>query len=393
MANGFLTSSPTSRHGDSLVNGVANRSVGCKFTCPGTGVREVTEIGAWVSADAAASFRLAIFTHDAANNNPDALVDNSTSAELSHSSGTVTKKSHTYAAGAKPLVTGGQVYWLCVIYADANLNFDYLSGGSGTIVFTDATAYPTFPTPAQWDAGTEFAEDDGIYAVLSSTEFFGQLTGTSDDNSGGQDQFSWYSGKSFQCPGSPGDTVTIKELSAYVQNGGSAGKIRIGIYDSDGNLVCQGTAQVSFSGTFSWQGHLAQADMTPNPCTLVGGDYYRLAMYTPNDDRVNFKYQAGSSGDVKYTVTNYDSGLPSSFPAGTNWSGWWMIRCGVEVTAGALEISAQDSCSASESRSIEEGLQYFGQTTTSGTESTYGPRSRGATIAPSSLGPVPVPGR
>jgi hypothetical protein len=165
--NGFQTSSPTVRFGIIEFNEVANKSRARKFVCPGSGTQEITEIGAWVSADAATTtvFKLAIFTHDAANNNPDTMVANSESAELSHNTTTVTKKSHTY--GTKPQLTGGSTYWLARLNQDANMNIDSNEGGGVMAQITTIT-YPTWPTADQWDTATDIDDDDGIYAVYQA---------------------------------------------------------------------------------------------------------------------------------------------------------------------------------------------------------------------------------
>jgi len=167
MANGFLTSSPGSRHGDQVSDIVAT-SVASKFTCPGSGTQEISEIGMWLSADSstAAAFRLAIYTHDAVNNNPNTMVANSESAELTHNTTSVVKKSHTY--GTKPQLTGGTVYWLARNHADSNSNQDRLSGGGAVFVDSDVGGYPTWATAAQWDAGSEWDDDVGIYAVYQA---------------------------------------------------------------------------------------------------------------------------------------------------------------------------------------------------------------------------------
>ena len=164
--NGFQTSSPTGRHGANEDNQDADISIAQKFVCPGSGTQEITEIGAWVySASGTTAFRLAIFTHDAANNNPDTMVANSESDELTHSTTTFTKKSHTY--GTKPQLTGGGTYWLGITTADANFRVDANTTG-GNQVYRSVTPYHNWPTAADWDAGSDVVMDYGIYAVYQA---------------------------------------------------------------------------------------------------------------------------------------------------------------------------------------------------------------------------------
>jgi hypothetical protein len=110
------------------------------------------------------TFRLAIFSDDSGNNNPDTMVLNSQSAELSHSTTTLTKVSNAY--GTKPQVTGGSVYWLAYLTSNGNCQFDKLSQASPVInVYYWATTYPTWPSAAQWDSGADSEEDGGVYAI------------------------------------------------------------------------------------------------------------------------------------------------------------------------------------------------------------------------------------
>jgi hypothetical protein len=181
-AHGFLTATPTYRSGTEFANPGANIASAVKFTCPGSGTQEITEIGLWVKADLSTTcaFRLAIFTHDVANDNPDTIVANSESAELSHGTTTITKKSHTY--GTKPQLTGGTVYWLVYYAADANAGINKTSDVAAN-VWTVAATYPTWPTAAQWDSGTDGTEDASLYAVYqeaaasSTADLFVTLAG------------------------------------------------------------------------------------------------------------------------------------------------------------------------------------------------------------------------
>ena len=167
MANGFLTSSPSARHGDNWGDMVVNYSVGGKFVAPGSGPLTLQEIGGWFSVDSSTTtaFRLAVFTHDAANNCPETMVANSESAELTHNTTSFVKKSHTYS-GTKPVVTGGSTYWIVGLYADSNANLDDFVAG-GTTTAATGGAYPTWATGATWESGSDGAQDFSYYAVYA----------------------------------------------------------------------------------------------------------------------------------------------------------------------------------------------------------------------------------
>ena len=98
-----------------------------KYTCPGTGLQAISEIGLWCDAEGStANFKLSIWTHDATNNVPEALVSNSETPELTQTGGTVSKVYYPYTT--KPILTGGEVYWLVWYTKDANLGPDKPTG-------------------------------------------------------------------------------------------------------------------------------------------------------------------------------------------------------------------------------------------------------------------------
>src|SRR5258706_9798599 len=96
-------------------------------------------------------------------------------------------------------------------------------------------------------------------------------------NSGGAET-DWNGTQTYTCPGS--GTQTIVEISADVKNVTNY-NIRLAVYDTSGTLIAQGTAAVAVTGAAdSWQGHLAQANITPNPATLTGGGNYLVVVIT-----------------------------------------------------------------------------------------------------------------
>ena len=101
MANGFLAATPGARHGADDIEVDAGYVIAQKFTCPGSGTQEVTEIGVWAK-DNSAELRLALFTDDAGNACPEAMVGNSESATLTTTT-SITKLDHSY--GTVPEIT------------------------------------------------------------------------------------------------------------------------------------------------------------------------------------------------------------------------------------------------------------------------------------------------
>jgi hypothetical protein len=164
-ANGFVTTRPDARYGDTNTSGSLRAQ---KFVCGGVGSQEVTRIGGWMRAAGSVTpyhVRLAIFTHDAANDCPDTLVADSLSDELSLTYHVSTELEHSFEYVTRPALTGGSTYWLAVIH-DAAANWyvsRFASGGSG--VYLSTFTYPTFPSGDGWHAHTNSTSDVSLYAV------------------------------------------------------------------------------------------------------------------------------------------------------------------------------------------------------------------------------------
>jgi hypothetical protein len=182
-----------------------------------------------------------------------------------------------------------------------------------------------------------------------AVEYFGAQSGTNDDNCTHY-LFMWYWGTSFTCPGS--GSVLINELSADVKLISGSGNIRIGIYDTSGDLVAQGTAEVAVTGSsYSWQGHMTAAAC--GNVSLTGGQSYKLAL--ANDEpaygpSVGIRYLADQpSGYIRYKqLTDYTGGLPATIGLTDNtWGGCWNIRCGVE-TGGSAAVTGTATASITE---------------------------------------------
>jgi hypothetical protein len=152
----------------------------------------------------------------------------------------------------------------------------------------------------------------------------GNPTGSSSDSNSAA--FAFYNDgteAAFTCPGTGNQVVHMSSGSGIV--------IRLAIYNAAGTTkIAEGTADVTVTGaTDSWQGHLTQASISPNPCTLVGGTKYRLVgannagggtiatdHYVVND---GFKV-------VDYTGGNFPATLPSYDGSGF----LWPVRAGVD---------------------------------------------------------------
>jgi hypothetical protein len=138
------------------------------------------------------------------------------------------------------------------------------------------------------------------------------------------------------CPGS--GSQIVKELS-MLSYGDGATALRMGLYDSGGNLICQGSGPFYPTGdSLTWQGHLTQSNITPNPCTLTGGAQYNLAFSNTSYGDFHYSYSL-PGGNQRYSCSgDYTGGMPDSLPSGTASANFDCMRCGVDPAAGGLSI-------------------------------------------------------
>lgn len=122
------------------------------------------------------------------------------------------------------------------------------------------------------------------------------------------------SGCDWQVPGS--GSKTLCELTSYTKSGGGTpGNVRLVVYDNSGNLLCQGAAKVSVSSTsYGWYGHIGQANITPNPCTLTGGNYVKMMVTFDGNDTYMFYTPAVTNCGYNTGVTYANDGFPSTYP-------------------------------------------------------------------------------
>ena len=163
-ANGFITVSPDTRYGDVEGNYPNTYVFAAKFTAPGSGSLNVSEIGLYCYAAAGAAQHLAIFTDDAVNGCPDTIVADSDTGAFA-SSQAMAKLSFVYST--LPVIIGGGIYWLAFI---GNFNNAYPSrfASGGTAVYVTGRTYPTWPTAAQWETHTDQTVNLSLYAVYAA---------------------------------------------------------------------------------------------------------------------------------------------------------------------------------------------------------------------------------
>ncbi len=161
-----------------------------------------------------------------------------------------------------------------------------------------------------------------------ATQYFGPQTDSATDSNSPVETDWTTSG--YVCPGTGNQTVV--ELSALVY--GSITQMRLALFDSTGTvLICQGLAAVTLAGSsLTWQGHLAQSAITPNPATLTGGTSYIIARCC--NGAMHYGY-SGSSG-TSYNSSDYtSSGYSNSSLSSPGSTGELMcMRCGVVAAGG-----------------------------------------------------------
>jgi hypothetical protein len=140
----------------------------------------------------------------------------------------------------------------------------------------------------------------------------------------------------FTCPGS--GSQTVNEITADLNISGAAANALCAIYDSTGaTLIAQGTAAVAISGaTDTWQGHVGQANITPNPATLTGGTSYVLVV-TVSTGNGGTTHGDATTNSSKFDTVDRTAGFSGALPAGTIAQPMWPVRVGV-VAAAATSL-------------------------------------------------------
>ena len=165
-ANGFVTTRPDARYGDTEGSIYSDRCYANQFTVPGTGSIEISEIGLYCDGAGGSLLRLAIFTNDAANSCPEEIVANSDSGELDTSAATYDAPFYaTYST--KPVVTGGSTYWIVAYGNSSNTEMSRFDSVGTYVQISSGLTYPTWPTGTQWESATSYTREYSFYAVLS----------------------------------------------------------------------------------------------------------------------------------------------------------------------------------------------------------------------------------
>jgi len=165
-ANGFTTTSPDTRYGAGTENIAKDNALGQKFTAPGSGTLEISEMGAWLAYSSSSEYvKLAIFNYDSTNTCPSTIVSNSQTDAFFITAGTPAKYYHTY--GTKPTVTGGADYWLCFIAGTSNIVWSISATGTAVNEWRSAT-YDTWATDTEWHTHNHYANDSSMYAVYAA---------------------------------------------------------------------------------------------------------------------------------------------------------------------------------------------------------------------------------
>lgn len=169
MANGFLESRPSVRTGTDTFGwpvDLAGTVIAQKFPAPSSGTLNISEIGAWLNnSGGGGQFRLAIFTHDAANDCPETMISGSETGTLTVTGSAV----QIIYAAITCTVTGGSTYWL-LGFGNGGAAWDQAASGGINKYLRDQTAY-TWPTGDIWHSedggGTEVA---GFYVIYADGE-------------------------------------------------------------------------------------------------------------------------------------------------------------------------------------------------------------------------------
>lgn len=211
LSNGFLPVSPSSAVGNSQGTISVGTQFAQRFTCPGTGLQPVSEIGIWVDNTGVGDkyLTLCIFTNDPVNTCPEAIVANSETPSTLFNNTTKAKVSHTYT-GTLPSLIGGDEYWLAVIVGgDTDI---YYGGTTGSNCISGAALEYVFETGSQWHPPNHVDQvtiDLEIYAVTYKEEVdditiaINQSSQSLSSSSSSQSSSSQSSSSSSESEGSP----------------------------------------------------------------------------------------------------------------------------------------------------------------------------------------------
>jgi hypothetical protein len=158
--NGFNTTAPDARYGDTYGAPQIGEAFAQKFTLGGTGTQRMLSIGFYGARTTTnGNVRLAIFTHDAANDNPDAIV---TDSDISKALTSGVDALHTLTYVAQVDLAPG-IYWIAIC-GDVELAVSRFASG-GTSIYKTGLSYPTWPTASEWDSATDLTRDFSLFVA------------------------------------------------------------------------------------------------------------------------------------------------------------------------------------------------------------------------------------
>jgi hypothetical protein len=174
--NGFITYSPDSRYGSNAVSvspELGDGAAAQKFTVPGSGLMEISEIGVYgFGPSGTTNAKMRIFTNNASIY-PDSAISNSETDAMSFltNNSNPYKKSFTYST--KPRVYGGTDYWLAILSHSrgtypVSVKYSYNASAPVTSGYTIDKESQTYATwPSSWSTHNNRTYNSSMYAVYS----------------------------------------------------------------------------------------------------------------------------------------------------------------------------------------------------------------------------------
>ena len=159
--SGFVTASPSADPGGASTTQVSTRAFAQKDTMP-AGKVKVTEIGWWCdNATQEANFDVGIYSHDAGNNRPNALIGSS--VNNAKGTGAGWKK----ITGLNIAVTPGTIYWIGIqldsTATASSIDFTNTAGVNKGDYKETQTALPS-----SW--GSSSGSSERLYAIYALVE-------------------------------------------------------------------------------------------------------------------------------------------------------------------------------------------------------------------------------
>jgi len=171
---GFVTTAPTSDPAASAY-GIDNYVHAMKVTSP-AGSNNLTEIGWWQSngGNDAAAYECGIYSHDAVEDEPNAIVGSVSTGQSTTASTTAWNK----YTGLSQAITASTTYWLGVFVENVGgANRTDRTTGTGTRICTMAAAVELY---TNWDDGKSSSILDQTEAIFGKYEAAGGFTLTAD---------------------------------------------------------------------------------------------------------------------------------------------------------------------------------------------------------------------